>query len=104
MVVNHHMAPTLAERLSALDQPDNTGEAGAMWTSVRPVLVLGRVVMVIGIILIGEIFDDVRLGGLSIGVWSLIAGIPVFLLISMVITYGDRLVHQEKEGGSSGTT
>ena len=97
------MAPTLAERLSALDQPDNTGEAGAIWTSVRPVLVLGRVAMVLLIIIIGELFDDVRFGGLSIGVWALIAGIPLFLLISMVITYGDRLVNQEKEDGSSGT-
>jgi len=45
----------------------------------------------------------VRFGGLSIGVWALIAGIPLFLLISMVITYGDRLVNQEKEDGPSGT-
>jgi len=74
-----------------------------MWTSVRPVLVLGRVAMVLLIIVVGELFDDVRFGGLSIGVWALIAGIPLFLLISMVITYGDRLVKQEKEGGSSDT-
>ena len=97
------MAPTLAERLSALDEPDRAGEAGAMWTSVRPVLVLGRVAMVLLIIVVGELFDDVRFGGLSIGVWALIAGIPLFLLISMVITYGDRLVNQEKEDGSLGT-
>ena len=97
------MAPTLAERLSALDEPDRAGEAGAMWTSVRPVLVLGRVAMVLLIIVVGELFDDVRFGGLSIGVWALIAGIPLFLLISMVITYGDRLVKQEVEDGSSGT-
>ena len=97
------MAPTLAERLSALDEPDRAGEAGAMWTSVRPVLVLGRVAMVLLIIVVGELFDDVRFGGLSIGVWALIAGIPLFLLISMVITYGDRLVKEEKEGGSSDT-
>ena len=74
-----------------------------MWTSVRPVLVLGRVAMVLLIIVVGELFDDVRFGGLSIGVWALIAGIPLFLLISMVITYGDRLVKQEVEDGSSGT-
>ena len=74
-----------------------------MWTSVRPVLVLGRVAMVLLIIVVGELFDDVRFGGLSIGVWALIAGIPLFLLISMVITYGDRLVKQEKEGGSLDT-
>ena len=82
--------PTLAERLSALDQPDHATDASAMWSSVRPLLVLGRIVMV-GFIIIVEIFDDVRLAGLTIGVWALIVGIPLFLLISTVITYIDRL-------------
>ena len=49
------------------------------------------------IIIIGEIFDDVRMGGLTIGVWALILGIPLFLLISTVITYVDRLVRGEEE-------
>lgn len=48
--------------------------------------------MVLMIIIVGELFDDLRLRGLTIGVWALIAGIPLFLLISMVITYGDRLM------------
>ena len=48
--------------------------------------------MVVLIVFIGEILDDVRFGGLSIGVWALIGGIPLFLLLSMIITYGDRLV------------
>lgn len=90
--------PSLAERLSAMDQPDHATEAGAMWGSVRPLLVLGRIVMVGMIIIIGELFDDVRLFGLTIGVWALILGIPLFLLISMVITYGDRFVNPESEG------
>jgi Na+/H+ antiporter NhaC len=86
------MAPTLAQRLEALDQPDHVSDAGAMWNSARPVLVLSRFFMVVMIIIVGELFDDLRLRGLTIGVWALIAGIPLFLLISMVITYGDRLM------------
>jgi hypothetical protein len=89
------MAPSLAERLSALDRPDHMSDETAMWTSVRPMLVLGRIVMVLFIIAVGEIFDEVRVRGLSIGVWALIAGIPLFLLLSMVITYGDRLTQGE---------
>jgi hypothetical protein len=91
------MAPSLAERLSALDQPDHMSDETAMWTSVRPMLVLGRIVMVLFIIAVGEIFDEVRVRGLSIGVWALIAGIPLFLLLSMVITYGDRMTQGEGE-------
>ena len=90
--------PSLTDRLSALDQPAHTTEADAIWTSVRPLLVLGRVMMVAFIIMIGEIFDDIRMAGLSIGVWALIVGIPMFLLVSMFITHGDRLVRgNEKE-------
>ena len=88
---------TLAERLSAMDQPDHASEAGAMWSSIRPLLVLGRIVMVGMIIIVGEIFDEVRFAGLTIGVWALVMGIPLFLLISTVITYVDRLVGTEQK-------
>ena len=70
-------------------------KAGAMWGSVRPLLVLGRILMVGMLIIVGEIFDDVRVAGLTIGVWALVLGIPLFLLISSFITYVDRLVGLE---------
>ena len=89
--------PSLAQRLSALDQPDHATDASAMWSSVRPILVIGRMLMVGLIIAIGEIFDDVRMAGLTIGVWALILGIPLFLFISAIITYVDRLVNGEEE-------
>lgn len=81
---------SLAQRLVDLDQPDQRSEAEAIWYSIRPVMLLLRVLLVVGVILIGEIFDDLRLQGLSIGVWALIAGIPLFLLLSMLIVYLDQ--------------
>ena len=94
--------PSLAERLSAMDQPDHATEAGAMWGSVRPLLVLGRILMVGVLIIVGEIFDDVRVAGLTIGVWALVMGIPLFLLISSFITYVDRLVGLEAKEDAKG--
>lgn len=94
--------PSLAERLSAMDQPDHATEAGAMWGSVRPLLVLGRILMVGMLIIVGEIFDDVRVAGLTIGVWALVLGIPLFLLISSFITYVDRLVGLEAKEDAKG--
>ena len=94
--------PSLTERLSAMDQPDHATEAGAMWGSVRPLLVLSRIVMVAMLIVVGEIFDDVRMAGLTIGVWALILGIPLFLLISSFITYVDRLVGREGKEDAKG--
>ena len=80
-----------------MDQPDHATDASAIWTSIRPLLVLGRIVMVAFIIIVGEIFDDVRVASLSIGVWALVLGIPLFLLISAIITYVDRLVSGEED-------
>lgn len=89
--------PSLKERLTAMDQPDHATDASAIWTSIRPLLVLGRIVMVAFIIIVGEIFDDIRVASLTIGVWALVLGIPLFLLISAIITYVDRLVSGEED-------
>ena len=89
--------PSITERLSALDQPDHPNDASAIWGSVRPLLVIGRILVVTFIIVVGELFDDVRVAGLSIGVWALVLGIPMFLFISAIITYLDRLVRGEDE-------
>ncbi|MGB1354194.1 MAG: hypothetical protein ACPG79_04030 [Poseidonia sp.] len=88
---------SLAQRLVALDQPDQRSEAEAIWFSVRPVMLLLRVLLVVAVILIGEIFDDLRIQGLSIGVWALIAGIPLFLLVSMLIVYLDQKTGMNQE-------
>lgn len=80
-----------------MDQPDHATDASAIWTSIRPLLVLGRIVMVAFIIIVGEIFDDIRVASLTIGVWALVLGIPLFLLISAIITYVDRLVSGEED-------
>ena len=88
---------SLGQRLVDLDQPDQRGEAEAIWHSVRPVMLLLRVLLVVAVILIGEIFDDLRIQGLSIGVWALIAGIPLFFLVSMLIVYLDQKAGMNQE-------
>ena len=92
--------PSITERLNALDQPDHPDDASAIWSSVRPLLVIGRILMVTFIIIVGELFDDVRVAGLSIGVWALVMGIPLFLFISAIITYMDRLIKGDEETSS----
>lgn len=79
-----------SDRIEALDAPANTMEGEAIWTSVRPLFVLGRIGMILAIIATGELFDDVFYRGLSPGVWGLILGIPAFVLISMFIAYIDH--------------
>ena len=49
---------SLAERISALDRPEEIEEVEAIWHSIRPILAVSRIVLVFLIILVGEMFDD----------------------------------------------
>ena len=81
------MAQTFRERV---DAPDSTNDAREIWMLIRSWLTIIRVVMVIAIIIIAEIFEEVTLLNFSLSVWAIVVGFPLFLLVSMVIIQGDK--------------
>ena len=81
------MAQTFRERV---DAPDDTDDAREIWMLIRSWLTIIRVVMVIAIIIIAEIFEEVTLLNFSLSVWAIVVGFPLFLLVSMVIIQGDK--------------
>ena len=81
------MAQTFRERV---DSPDGTNDAREIWMLIRSWLTIIRVVMVIAIIIIAEIFEEVTLLNFSLSVWAIVVGFPLFLLVSMVIIQGDK--------------
>ena len=81
------MAQTFRERV---DAPDDTNDAREIWMLIRSWLTIIRVVMVIAIIIIAEIFEEVTLLNFSLSVWAIVVGFPLFLLVSMVIIQGDK--------------
>ena len=81
------MAQTFLERV---DAPDDTDAAREIWMLIRSWLTIIRVVMVIAIIIIAEIFEEVTLLNFSLSVWAIVVGFPLFLLVSMVIIQGDK--------------
>ena len=50
---------------------------------------VGRVVVFLGIILVSEFLEEYFFNGLSVAIWSLIIGIPLFFVISLAIILGD---------------
>ena len=80
---------TLRERLADLDQPDTRTDEEEIWGLVRAALWVTRIIVFIGVILISEMFDEYFFSGLSLGIWSLIIGIPLFFLLSFTIIMGD---------------
>ena len=91
---------SLAERISVLDRPEDIEEVEAIWQSIRPILAVSRIVLVILIIIIGEMFDDEYIKGLTVGIWALVFGIPLFILISLALIFGDRFDREAEENAA----
>ncbi|MBG46525.1 MAG: hypothetical protein CMB76_08440 [Euryarchaeota archaeon] len=81
------MAQTFRERVNA---PDDSNDAREIWMLIRSWLTIFRVLLVIAIIIIAEIFEEVALFNFSLSVWAIVVGFPLFLLVSMVIIQGDK--------------
>jgi len=81
------MAQTIRERIN---EPDDNDDAREIWMLIRSWLTVIRVILVFAIIGVAEIFEEENLMNLSLSVWAIIVGFPLFLLISMIIIQGDK--------------
>ena len=78
------------ERLSALDKPDEANDTEQIWMIIRTFLGIIRVLIFVSIIVIAEMLEEIFIGNLSLAVWSLIVGIPLFVLLSSLIILGNK--------------
>ena len=78
------------ERLSALDKPDEANDTEQIWMIIRTFLGIIRVLIFVSIIVIAEMLEEIFIGNLSLAVWSLIIGIPLFVLLSSLIILGNK--------------
>ena len=49
-----------------------------------------QVMIFVSIIVIAEMLEEIFIGNLSLAVWSLIVGIPLFVLLSSLIILGNK--------------
>ena len=61
-----------------------------IWLSIRSIMSLLRVLILISTIVVSEFFEDHYILELTVAIWSLIIGIPLFFLISLVILWGNK--------------
>lgn len=81
------MAPSPSPNV---DVPNQSDDAREIWLFVRSWFTIIRVILVIAIILVAEIFEDNSIYNLSLSVWAIIIGFPLFLIISLIIIQGDK--------------
>ena len=58
--------------------------------SIRSILSVLRVLILISTIVVSEFFEDHYILELTVAIWSLIIGIPLFFLISLLILWGNK--------------
>ena len=81
---------TLKDRFESIDDKSEASEEEEIWDNIRLLLVLSRVSIVILTVLVSEIFEETYLSGLSLALWAPIIGIPLFFLVTALISIGDR--------------
>ena len=57
---------------------------------IRSWITIIRIFLVFAIIIVAEIFEEHSLLNISLSVWAIVVGFPLFLLLSMVIIQGDK--------------
>jgi len=61
-----------------------------IWLTIRSVLTFTRVVVLFATIFVSELFEDYYILDLTVAIWSLIVGIPLFFAISLLILWGNK--------------
>ena len=71
-------------------QSNMKSEEEEIWAIIRTWLTVTRIIIFVMVILITEFSSDYFINDISAGLWSLIFGVPGFLLISALIIFGDK--------------
>lgn len=79
------------------NNPNSKSDEEEIWAMVKTALVVARVGLFVGIIAIAEMMEEYSILDLSVSLWSLIVGIPVFLMISILIIMGDKKYSPEDD-------
>ena len=61
-----------------------------IWLPIRSILTVTRVAVLIGTIIVSEFFEQYYFLDLTVAIWSLIVGIPLFFFISVLILWGNK--------------
>ena len=72
-------------------------EEEEIWAIVRTWLSVTRIIIFVSVILVTEFSSDYFINDISAGLWSLIFGVPGFLLISALIIFGDKRYAPEED-------
>ena len=62
-----------------------------IWSSLRTLIGSLAVLDLLAMVVVSEAMEDVGWQGLSLSVWAIVIGLPIFALLSALTLFGDRI-------------
>ena len=76
--------------------PEDDGHAltdeEEIWSALRTGIGGPAVLDLIPLIIVSEAMEDSTWQGMSVSVWAIIIGVPIFALLSALTLFGDRII------------
>ena len=76
----------------AEDESPRLSDEEEIWSAFRTVIGGLAVLDLVTMIVISEAMEDTTWQGMSVSVWAIVIGVPIFGLLSALTLFGDRII------------
>ncbi|MDP6233832.1 MAG: hypothetical protein QF839_06605 [Candidatus Poseidoniaceae archaeon] len=73
------------------DEPRLT-DSEEIWSALRTAIGGLAVLDLLTMIIVSEAMEDASWQGMSVSVWAIVIGVPIFALLSALTLFGDRII------------
>jgi len=63
-----------------------------IWSALRTAIGGLAVLDLLTMIIVSEAMEDASWQGMSVSVWAIVVGVPIFALLSALTLFGDRII------------
>lgn len=74
------------------DDPPALTDGEEIWSALRTAIGGLAVLDLVTMIIVSEAMEESSWQGLSVSVWAIIIGVPIFALLSALTLFGDRIM------------
>ena len=77
------------------DEPRLT-DSEEIWSALRTAIGGLAVLDLLTMIIVSEAMEDASWQGMSVSVWAIVIGVPIFALLSALTLFGDRIILRDQ--------
>jgi len=76
----------------AEDDKPRLSDEEEIWSALRTAIGALAVLDLVAMIVVSEAMEDTNWQGMSVSVWAIVIGVPIFALLSALTLFGDRIM------------